>query len=88
MPPTSFTLLATARLAAQSRVYANSCCPDKDLVVLFSRLGGNDRMSLWNINQGIRKWETDIGDSDAGATAVAMDWSPDGMFFFFAKHGL
>ena len=85
-PSNSFTVLATARLAAQSRVYSNSCCPDKDLVLLFSRLGGNDRMSLWNINQGTKKWETDIGDGDAtGFTAVAMAWGPDGQTIAVAR---
>lgn len=48
-------------------------------MVLFSRLGGNDRMSLWNINPGTKKWETDIGDSEASFTAVAIAWSPDGI---------
>jgi hypothetical protein len=88
MPTNSFTVLANARLATQSRVYLNSCCPDKDLVILFSRLGGNDRMSLWNINQGTKKWETDIGDSEASLTAVAMAWSPDGNVFFFGETSL
>ena len=74
----SFTILANTRLSTQSRVYPNSCCPDKDLIVLFSRLGGNDRMSLWNITQGTKKWETDIGDSNASCTALAIAWSPDG----------
>lgn len=84
--PESFAVLATVRLAAQSRVYSNSCCPDKDLVLLFSRLGGNDRMSLWNINQGTRKWETDIGDGEAtGFTAVAMAWGPDGQSIAVAR---
>ena len=78
MSTDSFTSLANARLATQSRIFANSCCPDKDLVVLFSRLGGNDRMSLWSLNQGTKKWETDIGDADTSFTAVCMDWSPDG----------
>lgn len=81
MSTNAFTCLASARLAAQSRVYPNSCCPDKDLVVLFSRLGGMDRMSLWNINQGNRKWEIDIGDGNQSSVAVAMTWSPDGEFF-------
>ena len=44
-------------------------------------------MSLWSINQGIRKWEADVGDSDSKGgegggfcVAVAMAWSPDGMY--------
>jgi len=36
-------------------------------------------MSLWNINPGTKKWETDIGDSEASFTAVAIAWSPDGI---------
>jgi len=36
-------------------------------------------MSLWNYNQGTRKWDTDVGSGDASSTAVGMAWSPDGM---------
>jgi len=79
MTSNAFTTLAIGRPPAQSRCYPNSCCPDKDLIVLFSRLGGNDRMSLWNYNQGTRKWDTDVGTGDASSTAVGMAWSPDGM---------
>lgn len=78
MSNNSFTVLANTRLSTQSRLYPNSCCPDKDLIVLFSRLGGNDRMSLWNITQGTKKWETDIGDGNASCIALAIAWSPDG----------
>ncbi|KAF9526443.1 anaphase-promoting complex, cyclosome, subunit 4-domain-containing protein [Crepidotus variabilis] len=67
MSTNAFASLATARLAAQSRAYANSCCPDKDLIILFSRLGGSDRMSLWSLNQGSKKWEVDVGDANTGS---------------------
>jgi len=85
MSNNSFTVLANTRLSTQSRLYANSCCPDKDLIVLFSRLGGNDRMSLWNITQGTKKWETDIGDSNTSCTALAIAWSPDGKSYRYLR---
>jgi len=78
MSTTAFTSLANIRLSSPSRLFENSCCPDKDLIVLFSRLGGTDRMSLWNYNQGLRIWETDIGDGNSSCHVVGIAWSPDG----------
>ena len=75
----SFTSLANIRLPSPSRLLENACCPDKDLVVLFSRLGGADRMSLWNSNQGSRLWEADIGTDNTSSHVVGIAWSPDGM---------
>ena len=75
----SFTSLANIRLPSPSRLLENACCPDKDLVVLFSRLGGADRMSLWNSNQGSRVWEADIGTDNTSSHVVGIAWSPDGM---------
>ena len=74
----SFISLANIRLPSPSRLLENACCPDKDLVVLFSRLGGADRMSLWNSNQGSKVWEADIG-TDTSSHVVGIAWSPDGM---------
>ena len=75
----SFIPLANIRLPSPSRLLKNACCPDKDLVVLFSRLGGADRMSLWNSNQGSRVWEADIGTDNTSSHVVGIAWSPDGM---------
>ena len=75
----SFISLANIRLPSPSRLLENACCPDKDLVVLFSRLGGTDRMSLWNSNQGSRVWEADVGTDDTSSHVVGIAWSPDGM---------
>ncbi|KAF9481412.1 hypothetical protein BDN70DRAFT_876389 [Pholiota conissans] len=76
MATNAFSSLANIRLHLPARLVANSCCPDKDLVVLFSRLGGTDRMSLWSSNQGSRIWEVDVGDGNCHAAGIS--WSPDG----------
>lgn len=78
MATNAFSSLANVHLNLPARLVANSCCPDKDLIVLFSRLGGTDRMSLWSSNQGNRIWEVDVGGRDCHATGIA--WSPDGIF--------
>lgn len=75
----AFTPLANFRLPSPSRLVANSCCPEKDLVVLFSRLGGTDRMSLWNISQGSRIWEMSVSEGNVNSQAIGIAWSPDGM---------
>lgn len=38
-------------------------------------------MSLWSLNQGTKKWETDIGDTDVSSVAICMEWSPDGISY-------
>ncbi|KAF8203639.1 anaphase-promoting complex, cyclosome, subunit 4-domain-containing protein [Pholiota molesta] len=76
MSTNSFSSLANIHLHLPARLSPNSCCPDKDLIVLFSRLGGTDRMSLWSSNQGSRIWEVDVGDGNCHA--VDISWSPDG----------
>jgi anaphase-promoting complex subunit 4 len=74
----AFASLAVVQLPSQSRLLASACCPDKDLVILISRLGGKDRMSLWKM-QGSKKWEVDVGTEDANAEEiVGIAWSPDG----------
>ncbi|KAF8973944.1 anaphase-promoting complex, cyclosome, subunit 4-domain-containing protein [Flammula alnicola] len=77
MATNAFTSLANIRLHLPGRLVPNSCCPDKDLVLLFSRLGGTDRMSLWSSNQGSKIWETDVGDGDDNRHVVGIAWSPD-----------
>ncbi|TFK30461.1 hypothetical protein FA15DRAFT_676805 [Coprinopsis marcescibilis] len=78
MASNAFPPLANVQIPAQSRAISTSCCPDKDLVLLISRLGGLDRISLWNSNQGTKVWETDVGDEDATVNVDGIAWSPDG----------
>ncbi|KAF8626547.1 hypothetical protein AX15_004849 [Amanita polypyramis BW_CC] len=78
MQTNAFASLAVVQLTSPSRLLPSSCCPDKDLLLLISRLGGQDRISLWNSTQGAKTWEVDIGDENSGATVVDVAWSPDG----------
>ncbi|KAJ7630959.1 anaphase-promoting complex, cyclosome, subunit 4-domain-containing protein [Roridomyces roridus] len=75
----SFSTLAAVHLPlASCRLVASACCPDKDLLVLISRLGGRDRMSLWKM-QGTKTWEVDVGTDDKSSEQiVGIAWSPDG----------
>ncbi|KIJ68430.1 hypothetical protein HYDPIDRAFT_106626 [Hydnomerulius pinastri MD-312] len=77
METNAFATLATLQLPSPCRLLSSACCPDKDLVVLISRLGGHDKMSLWKM-QGSRKWEIDIGSDDASTTVTGLAWSPSG----------
>ena len=75
---TAITSLATVRLQAKSRLFLTACCPDKDLVVLISRAGSSDKMSLWKM-QGAKKWEVDLSKGTGAPDEVtAVNWSPDG----------
>ena len=72
--------LATVRLQAKSRLFLTACCPDKDLVVLISRAGSSDKMSLWKM-QGSKKWEVELSSEDGEPGEVtAVNWSPDGAY--------
>lgn len=74
----AFALLATLQLPSTCRLLASACCPDKDLVVLISRVGSKDRMSLWKM-QGSKKWDVDVGSSSTKSVEiVGVAWSPDG----------
>jgi anaphase-promoting complex subunit 4 len=79
MQTNAFASLAVLQFSSPCRLLSSSCCPDKDLLILISRLGGQDRVSLWNSTQGAKIWEVDIGDENSGATVVDIAWSPDGM---------
>lgn len=69
--------LASLQLPTPSRLLPSACCPDKDLVVIITRQGGKDRMSLWKM-QGSKKWEIDFDSaSHASEEIVALTWSPD-----------
>ncbi|KAJ7092748.1 anaphase-promoting complex, cyclosome, subunit 4-domain-containing protein [Mycena epipterygia] len=74
----NFASLAAVHLPSVCRLLASACCPDKDLLVLVSRLGGRDRMSLWKM-QGSKTWEVDVGTDDKSSEQiVGLAWSPDG----------
>jgi anaphase-promoting complex subunit 4 len=83
MESLAFTSLGILQLPSPSRLLSSACCPDKDLVVVISRLGGHDRMSLWNYSHGSRVWEIDVNSvADSPVTEiVALAWSPDGMMY-------
>lgn len=80
VPTDAFSPLAVLQIPSPSRLLASSCCPDKDLVVLVSRLGGEDRLSLWNYNHGSKIWEVEAGCANGTNVAeiVNLAWSPDG----------
>ncbi|KIY52751.1 hypothetical protein FISHEDRAFT_55726 [Fistulina hepatica ATCC 64428] len=74
----AFVTLAKIAFPSPYRLLPEACCPDKDLVVLISRLGGQDKMSLWKI-QGAKKWEVDVGISAIlSQKIVGIAWGPDG----------
>lgn len=78
----NFASLAAVHLPSVCRLLASACCPDKDLLVLVSRLGGRDRMSLWKM-QGSKTWEVDVGTDDKSSEQiVGLAWSPDGILYF------
>jgi anaphase-promoting complex subunit 4 len=82
MDTNAFTSLAEVQLQPACRILRSACCPDKDLVILVSRLGGKDRLALWKI-QGSKKWEVDVAsDQNGGQEIVDVAWSPDGKFSF------
>ncbi|KAF7320323.1 DEAD-domain-containing protein [Mycena kentingensis (nom. inval.)] len=74
----SFAQLAKVHLPSPCRLLETACCPDKDLLVLISRIGGRDRMSLWKMT-GTKAWEVDVASDDKpNEQVVAIAWSPDG----------
>ena len=80
MDTNAFTSLAEIQLQPACRILRLACCPDKDLVILVSRLGGKDRLALWKI-QGSKKWEVDVAsDQNGSQDVIDLAWSPDGKF--------
>ena len=74
----AFTSIASLRLPTTSRVLRSSWCPDKDLLVIVTRPGGRDKLSLWKM-QGSKKWEVDFDRDILGIeTVIDIAWSPDG----------
>ncbi|KAL5495217.1 hypothetical protein ACEPAI_680 [Sanghuangporus weigelae] len=84
MDGTTISSLATVRLQAKSRLFLTACCPDKDLVVLISRVGSGDKMSLWKM-QGAKKWEVDLSKGNPDEV-TAVNWSPDGQVIVVAHY--
>lgn len=78
----SFSALGVLQTPPSTRLLVSACCPDKDLIVLISRLGGRDRLGLWNYTHGSKIWEVDVGVGDESTVIDIVDiaWSPDGMF--------
>lgn len=86
MDMNAYASIAVLQLPTQSRLLKSACCPDKDLVVLLSRLGGKDKLSLWKM-QGSKKWEIDVSVSETDTEdIVGLAWSPDGECFPYHFH--
>ncbi|KAL0571815.1 hypothetical protein V5O48_010145 [Marasmius crinis-equi] len=75
MEPNAFTQLTAIQLPSPSRLLPSACCPDKDLLLLVTRIAGRDRLSLWKVG-GTKTWEIDVGANTE--RIVGFDWSPDG----------
>lgn len=87
METTNFSTLGAWDLITPYRMLSKSCCTDKDLLVLVSRLGGRDRLSLWKM-QGSKAWEVDVGLEEAtNVDIIDVAWSPDGSFCFLLTFG-
>ncbi|KAG6899924.1 hypothetical protein C0993_005314 [Termitomyces sp. T159_Od127] len=72
----SLSALGILQTPPSTRLLASACCPDKDLIVLISRLGGRDRLGLWNYSHGSKVWEVDVGVGDEGQSIVAVHNPP------------
>ncbi|KAJ8522524.1 hypothetical protein ONZ45_g896 [Pleurotus djamor] len=75
METTAFASLGVCALNSSYTLFPSACCPDKDLVVLVSRLGTKDRISLWKV-QGPKIWDIQVASDIKGIVGLA--WSPDG----------
>ncbi|ESK88893.1 anaphase-promoting complex component cut20 apc4 [Moniliophthora roreri MCA 2997] len=75
MDANAFSSLTAVQLPSSCRLLSSACCPDKDLLLLLTRLAGHDRMSLWKVS-GSKTWEVDFGSKSE--EVVGFDWSPDG----------
>lgn len=75
----NFSSLSVLHLSSPSHILSSSCSPDKDLLLVISRLGIKDTVSLWKM-QGSKKWEVDVSVGNAAHEEVTgIAWSPDGM---------
>lgn len=78
MEENAFSSLALVHLPTPARVLRSSWCPDKDLLVVVTRLGGKDRVSLWKMH-GAKKWEVGFDANSTASSDEVVDicWSPD-----------
>lgn len=77
---TAIVPVATIQLPTASRILHASWCPDKDLLVVISRMAHQEKMTLYKM-QGSKKWEVTIQPSNVGKVqteVVGVAWSPDG----------
>jgi hypothetical protein len=77
--PGRFESFSTINLAHPSRLFRLACCPDKDLFIVISRFGNQDRVALWKM-QGSKKWEVEVTKhlpSDEEYVA-SLAWHPSG----------
>jgi len=75
----NFSSLSVLHLSSPSHLLPPSCSPDKDLLLVISRLGIKNTISLWKM-QGAKKWEVDVSVGNAAHEEVTgIAWSPDGM---------
>lgn len=81
METNAFAPLGVLQIPYPARLLTSACCIDKDLVALISRLGGQDRLSLWNYTHGYKVWEVGVGGADETiAEIIGLAWSPDGTY--------
>ncbi|KAI0651841.1 anaphase-promoting complex, cyclosome, subunit 4-domain-containing protein [Trametes meyenii] len=75
---TTIAPVATIALPNPSRILRASWCPDKDLVVILSRLAHQEKLSLWKMS-GSKKWEIDLPGNTEHKVEQIVDiaWSPD-----------
>ena len=74
-----FRTCATIKLSSEARLLASSWCPDKDLLLAITNVGGRDKLSLWP-REGARKmWEVEPCVEEAEQDEITgIAWSPDG----------
>ena len=78
---TTIASVATIQFPAATHILRTSWCPDKDLLVVFSRVSHQTKMTLYKM-QGSKKWEAIIQSRQVGKTeveVVGVAWSPDGV---------
>lgn len=81
----NFSSLSVLHLNSPSHLLPPSCSPDKDLLLVISRLGIKDTISLWKM-QGAKKWEVDVSVGNAAHEEVTgIAWSPDGTLSRFSR---
>lgn len=77
---TSIASVATVQFSSATQILRTSWCPDKDLLVVFSRVSHQSKMTLYKM-QGAKKWEVVIQPRQVGKAEVdivGVAWSPDG----------